>query len=50
MVERKLTAKYALFQGIYWMLAAVALAYMTPILEAKGFSSMEIGILNFVNL
>lgn len=48
MVERKLTAKYALFQGIYWMLAAVALAYMTPILEAKGFSSMEIGILNFI--
>lgn len=48
MVERKLTVKYALFQGVYWMLAAVALAYMTPILESKGFSSMEIGVLNFV--
>ena len=48
MKERKLTVKYALFQGVYWMLAAVALAYMTPILEAKGFSSMEIGALNFI--
>ena len=48
MVEKKLSAKYALLQGVYWMLAAIALAYMTPILEAKGFTSFQIGILNFV--
>lgn len=48
MVERKLTLKYAALQGVYWMLAAVAMAYSTPLLEAKGFNSLEIGLLNAV--
>lgn len=48
MEEKKLTIKYAVLQGMYWMLAAVAMAYVTPLLEAKGFDSMEIGMLNAV--
>lgn len=47
-MEKKLTLKYSLLQGAYWMVAATAMAYVTPILEAKGFDSMEIGILNAI--
>lgn len=46
--ERKLTIKYCALQATYWMLAAVGLAFVTPLLEAKGFSSVEIGWLNGV--
>ena len=45
---RYLTEKYCALQSLYWMLAAVGLAFMTPLLEDKGFSSMEIGWLNAV--
>lgn len=46
--DRKLTIKYCALQGTYWMLAAVGLAFVTPLLEAKGFNSIEIGWLNAV--
>lgn len=45
---KKRTMKYCALQGTYWMLAAVGLAFVTPLLEAKGFNSMEIGWLNAV--
>ena len=44
--ERKLTFKYSLLQWTFWMIAASAMAFLTPILEAKGFSAAEIGVLN----
>lgn len=46
--DKKLTTKYCALQGTYWMLAAVGLAFVTPLLEAKGFNSIEIGWLNGV--
>ncbi len=46
--DKKLTAKYGALQGAYWMLAAVGMAFLTPILEAKEFSSAEIGWLNAI--
>lgn len=46
--EKKLTIKYCALQGTYWMLAAVGLAFVTPLLEAKGFRSEEIGWLNAI--
>ena len=42
-VERMLTVKYAALQGAYWFLAAVGLAFVTPLLEGKGYSGLEIG-------
>lgn len=47
-VERMLTVKYAVLQGAYWFLAAVGLAFVTPLLEGKGYSGLEIGYLNAV--
>ena len=47
-VERMLTVKYAALQGAYWFLAAVGLAFVTPLLEGKGYSGLEIGCLNAV--
>ena len=44
-VERMLTVKYAALQGAYWFLAAVGLAFVTPLLEGKGYSGLEIGCL-----
>lgn len=46
--ERKLTIRYSVLQGIYWMLAVVAMGYVTPLLEAKGFGNVQIGLLNAV--
>lgn len=46
--DKKLTAKYGALQGAYWMLAAVGMAFLTPVLEAKDFSSVEIGWLNAI--
>lgn len=46
MTEKKLTVRYSVLQGFYWMLAALSIVYMVPILEDKGFSSIEIGCLN----
>lgn len=46
--EKKLTLKYCALQGAYWLLAAVGLAFVTPLLEGKGYSSLEIGYLQAV--
>lgn len=46
--DRILTVKYCALQGTYWTLAAVGLGFITPILEVKGFQSVEIGWLNAV--
>ena len=43
-MNRRITVKYCFLQGGYWTLAAVAMAFTTPLLEAKGFSGTEIGI------
>lgn len=41
-MNRRITVKYCFVQGGYWTLAAVAMAFTTPLLEAKGFSGTEI--------
>lgn len=46
--DRRLTMKYGALQGAHWMLAAVGMAFITPLLEAKGFSGLEIGWLNAI--
>lgn len=46
--DQLLTVKYCALQGTYWMLAAVGLAFVTPLLETKGFQGTEIGWLNAV--
>lgn len=43
---RKENIKYALLQMAFWTAAASCYAFMTQILEAKGFGGTEIGILN----
>lgn len=43
-MNRRITVKYCFVQGGYWTLAAVAMAFTTPLLEAKGFSGTEIEI------
>lgn len=45
MKDKKLNINYGLIQGCYWLLAAVFLAFMTPILQEKGFTNSQIGIL-----
>lgn len=47
-MKKDMTPKYCLLQAGYWTLAAVAMAYTTPILEGKGFSGTEIGILSAI--
>lgn len=46
--DKKINIKYAALQGSYWFLASAALAFVTPILESKGFKSSEIGIISSV--
>lgn len=47
-MNRRITVKYCFLQGGYWTLAAVAMAFTTPLLEAKGFSGTEIGICRLI--
>ncbi len=47
---RKENIKYALLQMAFWTAAASCYSFMTQILEAKGFGSSQIGILNAVKL
>ncbi|MEE1228602.1 MAG: MFS transporter [Lachnospiraceae bacterium] len=43
---RHLTASYSLMQSLYWILDVALLAYVTPFLEERGYSSMQIGVIN----
>ena len=43
--DRKLNATYAGVQGSLWMGLAVCMAFITPILQQKGFSNAQIGVL-----
>lgn len=47
-IDTKLTIKYCSLQGTYWLLAAAGMAFITPILQDKGFSAVEIGWLSAV--
>ena len=47
-MNKEISIKYCFLQGMYWTLAAVAMAYTTPLLEAKGFTEIEIGYLSAV--
>ncbi|MGN0256554.1 MAG: MFS transporter [Chordicoccus sp.] len=42
----RLTGAYCLLQGVYWIIDAVAMSYATPILEARGFSGTQIGVIS----
>lgn len=45
-----LNRRYLLLQALYWGAAVVNYAYMTQILESKGFTEVEIGVLNGIKL
>lgn len=47
---RNINARYFFLQVLFWGAAVVNYAYMTQILQNKGFSSEQIGILNGVKL
>lgn len=47
---RLLNIRYFLLQVLFWGAAVVIYAYMTQILEYKGYSEIEIGILNAAKL
>lgn len=48
--EKELNIKYALLQIMFWTAAASAYAFLTQVLQYKGFNGTEIGILNAVKL
>lgn len=48
--KRKLNFTYFCLQALFWGAAVVNYAYMTQIMEYKGYSEVEIGILNGVKL
>ena len=43
--DKRLNEIYGGIQGLYWLMAAVCLGFMTPILQDRGFTSSQIGIL-----
>lgn len=45
-IDKKVQVQYTLVQGVYWIFAAASTGFMTPILQGKGFSDVEVGILN----
>ena len=44
--EKHLNFMYFMLQVLFWGAAVINYAYMTQILETKGFTEVEIGILN----
>lgn len=46
----KLNIKYAILQMMFWTCAASAYAYLTQMLQYKGFTDGEIGVINAVKL
>ena len=47
---KELNIRYFLLQVLFWGAAVVNYAYMTQILQSKGFTSVEIGVLNSAKL
>lgn len=45
-INRRIQIKYTLVQGTFWIFMAAFSGFMTPILQEKGFSDIQIGILN----
>mgnify|MGYP000623002367 CR=1 FL=1 len=46
----KLNIKYAILQMMFWTCAASAYAYLTQMLQYKGFTDGQIGVINAVKL
>lgn len=44
-MEKRLTMHYAAIQSSYWIMAVVGMAFLTPILQDRGFDSLQIGII-----
>lgn len=44
--NRKIQIKYTLVQGMFWIFMAAFSGFMTPVLQEKGFSDLQIGILS----
>lgn len=44
-MDKKLTIHYATIQAAYWIMAVVCMGFLTPILQDRGFNSLEIGII-----
>lgn len=49
-ITKQLNIRYFFLQMLFWGAAVVNYAYMTPIMENKGFTEIEIGILNAAKL
>ena len=47
---KELNIRYFWLQVLFWGAAVVHYAYMTQILQSKGFTEVEIGVLNSVKL
>lgn len=47
---KELNIRYFILQVLFWGAAVVNYAYMTQILQSKGFTEVEIGVLNGVKL
>lgn len=45
-LEKRMNRHYFLIQGLFWIIMACSVAYVVPILQSRGFSSAEIGVLN----
>ena len=45
-----LNIKYAIVQMMFWTCAASAYAYLTQMLQYKGFAGDQIGVINAVKL
>lgn len=48
--NRVLNIKYAILQMMFWICAASAYAYLTQMLQYKGFAEDQIGVINAVKL
>ena len=47
-INQKIQAQYSTVEGLYWMFAAAAFGFLTPVLKAKGYSDIDIGSLTAV--
>lgn len=50
LINVKLNVKYAILQMMFWTCAASAYAYLTQMLQYKGFTEGQIGVINAVKL
>ncbi len=45
MAERRIKIQYSLILSVYWMIQAIFLVFVVPLLRGRGFDNLQIGIL-----